>query len=244
MKGFIIALQFMTRIPLFIEIEMDNKDFGRSSRFFPLVGLVIGTILALTYYLISGLFPPFVVGALIIILEIMITGGIHFDGFIDTMDGILSARSRERVFEIMKDSRVGAHGVTALFCLLLLKFSLLVSLPSKYIIAILFLMPMLGRWAMVLCLSFFPYAKPQGLGKIFWEQTNKVHWYIMTGLIFLLSFILLPKIFILIYLITILVALTPILLINKQLLGHTGDTYGAISEITEAIFLLICLLVL
>lgn len=244
MKGFIIALQFMTRIPLFVEIEMDNKDFGRSSRFFPLVGFVIGAILALTYYFTNWLLPPLVVGALIIILEIILTGGIHFDGFIDTMDGILSARPREQVFEIMKDSRVGAHGVTALLCLVLLKFSLIVSVPPSYTIPILFLMPMLGRWAMVFCLAFFPYAKPQGLGRIFWEETDKLQWYLTTGLIFLLSFIFLPKIFLLTYVITLLIALTPMLIINKQLLGHTGDTYGAISEITEIIFLLICLLVL
>ncbi|NMA01548.1 MAG: adenosylcobinamide-GDP ribazoletransferase [Clostridia bacterium] len=244
MKGFIIALQFMTRIPLFITIEMDNKDFGRSSRFFPLVGLVIGTILALAYYFANWFFPPLVLGALILILEIIITGGIHFDGFIDTMDGILSARPRERVFEIMKDSRVGAHGVTALLCLVLLKFSLLVSLSSSYILFILLLMPVLGRWAMVFCLAFFPYAKPEGLGKIFWEETDKVQWYLITGLIFLLSFIFLPNVFLIIFVITLLVALTPMLLINKKLQGHTGDTYGAINEITEVIFLLICLLVL
>ena len=196
MKGFIIALQFMTRIPLFITIEMDNKDFGRSSRFFPLVGLVIGTILALAYYFANWFFPPLVLGALILILEIIITGGIHFDGFIDTMDGILSARPRERVFEIMKDSRVGAHGVTALLCLVLLKFSLLVSLSSSYILFILLLMPVLGRWAMVFCLAFFPYAKPEGLGKIFWEET--IQWYLITGLI-LLSFIFLPNVFLIIF---------------------------------------------
>ncbi len=244
MKGFIIALQFMTRIPLFITIEMDNKDFGRSSRFFPLVGLVIGAILALAYYFANWLLPPLVVGALIVILEIIITGGIHFDGFIDTMDGILSARPKERVFEIMKDSRVGAHGVTALLCLVLLKFSLLASLSSRYIPFILLLMPMLGRWAMVFCLAFFPYAKPEGLGRIFWEETDKPQWYLITGLIFLLSFMFLPKIFLIVYVITLLIALTPMLLINKKLQGHTGDTYGAINEMTEVIFLLICLLVL
>ena len=92
--------------------------------------------------------------------------------------------------------------------------------------------------------AFFPYAKPEGLGRIFLEETDKPQWYLITGLIFLLSFIFLPNVFLIIFVITLLVALTPMLLINKKLQGHTGDTYGAINEITEVIFLLICLLVL
>ena len=93
MKGFIIALQFMTRIPLFITIEMDNKDFGRSSRFF-LSWTCHRAILALAYYFANWFSPLVVEGFNLNFRKIIITGGIHFDGFIDTMDGILSARPR------------------------------------------------------------------------------------------------------------------------------------------------------
>ena len=236
MKGLIIALQFLTRIPLKINLNITEKEFGSCTKFFPLVGLVIGLILMAIYSLTYNLLPEIAVGAIILISQIILTGGIHLDGFMDTMDGLLSARPQEVMLEIMKDSRVGAHSVTALFCLLILKFSLLISLPREIAPYLLLIMPGIGYWVMVFCLAFFPYARPKGLGKIFHQETKKKYWYLSTffmGLLFLLFF---PPIYLLIPLISFLIILSPALLINKALGGHTGDTYGAINELAQVIF--------
>ena len=163
MRGLLIALQFMTRIPISYKFQLSEKDLGNSSRYFTLVGFIIGIILFFTYKAGILLLPPVVVGAIVIIMQIIITGGIHLDGFMDTMDGLLSARPKEKVLEIMKDSRVGAHSVTALVALLILKYSIIVSLPKGYAPVFLLLMPVLGRWMLLYCLAFFPYAKKEGL---------------------------------------------------------------------------------
>ncbi|KJS87902.1 MAG: hypothetical protein JM58_02760 [Peptococcaceae bacterium BICA1-8] len=244
MRGLLIALQFMTRIPIPYKFQLNEKDLGSSSRYFTLVGFITGILLYLTYKLGSILLPPMVVGAIIIIMQMIITGGIHLDGFMDTMDGLLSARPREKVLEIMKDSRVGAHSVTALVALLILKYSVIVSLPKSYAPVFLLVMPVLGRWMLLYCLAFFPYAKNEGLGKIFWQNTSKSYWYLSTIFIFLLFIILLPIFYLFSILITFLIILTPVLIINKHLMGHTGDTYGAINEMTEVIFILVCLVLI
>lgn len=242
MKGFIIALQFMTRIPLKINIDMTEDEFGSSSKFFPLVGLTIGIILSLAYMLLTNIFPFSVVAALIIVMEIVLTGGIHLDGFLDTMDGILSARERERMLEIMKDSRVGAHSVTALFCLLLLKYSILISLPLKYAPIIILLMPVIGRFMMLFCVAFFPYARKKGLGKIFWLQTKKEYLYFNLVVLIVIFLIILPYKFLALIPLTFILIFLLILKINKILQGHTGDTYGAICEISEVVFILLTLI--
>ncbi|KJS23401.1 MAG: hypothetical protein VR72_00840 [Clostridiaceae bacterium BRH_c20a] len=244
MRGLLIALQFMTRIPISYKFQLSEKDLGNSSRYFTLVGFIIGIILFFTYKAGILLLPPVVVGAIVIIMQIIITGGIHLDGFMDTMDGLLSARPKEKVMEIMKDSRVGAHSVTALVALLILKYSIIVSLPKGYAPVFLLLMPVLGRWMLLYCLAFFPYAKKEGLGKIFWQNTSKSCWYLSAIFVLLVFIIFLPIFYLFSILITFLIILTPALIINKHLMGHTGDTYGAINELTEVIFILVCLVLL
>lgn len=243
MKGLIIALQFMTRIPLPIKMEVTEEDFGSCNKYFPLVGLIIGLFLGLFYYFFHPFLSKFVLAALLVIGEIVITGGLHLDGFMDTMDGILSARSRERTLEIMKDSRVGAHSVTALFCLLLLKFTILATFPEKYIIGILVLMPMISRWMMLFTLAFYPYARPEGLGKIFWLRTHRSSWYINTIILFIIFLIIFPPKFFLALLSTFIIIFFLINKISNNLGGHTGDTYGAVSELTEIVFISIALLI-
>ncbi|MDN5323934.1 MAG: adenosylcobinamide-GDP ribazoletransferase [Clostridia bacterium] len=243
MQGLIIALQFMTRIPLKINLNITEDEFGSSSKFFPLVGLIIGIILFFIIKLTQIILPPLVVGAIILISEIIITGGIHLDGYMDTMDGLLSARPKEQALEIMKDSRVGAHSVTALISLLILKFSIIVSLPANEVAIFILFMPVVGRWFMLYCLSFFPYARNQGLGKIFWQQTKRKHWYISSLFILIMFLIFLPYIYLLALTITFLITLTPALLISKYLNGHTGDTYGALNEMAQVIFIFICLII-
>ena len=123
---FIRALQFLTRFQLVKEVDWSLEALGRSVRFFPWAGGVIGAVLGGCDWGMVQAFgeslPMHAAAALLILLEIMLTGGLHCDGFMDTMDGIFSGRSRERILEIMKDSRGGAYGAMSFALLLLVKY--------------------------------------------------------------------------------------------------------------------------
>ena len=122
MRSFLTALQFLTRIHLVRQENLTAEDFGRSTRFFPLVGVVLGALYllaALACLAFLGL-PSYTGKAILVLLPLLLTGGLHADGFMDTVDGLFSGRSRERMLEIMKDSRTGSFGVAAFAGLLLL----------------------------------------------------------------------------------------------------------------------------
>ncbi|MFZ7102600.1 MAG: adenosylcobinamide-GDP ribazoletransferase [Peptococcaceae bacterium] len=242
MKSFLAAMQFMTRIPINKTIVASEAEMGSSSKYFPIIGFIIGFFLFIIDQLSSLLLPSLVVGAILLIAEVLITGGLHVDGYLDTMDGLLSSRPKETALEIMKDSRVGAHSVTAFFALFILKYSIIVGLLNTNSIYGIFLMPIVGRWVMQFCICFFPYARENGLGKIFSISSDKRDWYFSTLTFMLIILFFLPWNYLLVITITFLIMLTPILKINKFLNGHTGDTYGAINELTEVLFIFLCLL--
>ncbi len=238
MRGFLIALTFLTRLPLPApKVEVTSEEFTRSYRYYPLVGLVLGLLLWLMARALVLYFPPLVLGALLLSAELMLTGGLHLDGFMDSMDGLLSARTPERILEIMKDSRVGAHACMALIGLLLLKFTLLASLnPAQF--SILLVMPMLSRWVFQIGVIGFPYARPQGLGKGIHETT---HWapFLLTGSIVLgISFYLAGLAGLIAFGVCILTITFLASRISSLLGGLTGDLYGAFIELSEVVCLL------
>ena len=238
MRGFLIALTFLTRLPLPApKVEITSEEFSRSYRYYPLVGLVIGLLLWLLAKTLSPYFPPLALGALLLVAELMLTGGLHLDGFMDSMDGLLSARTPERILEIMKDSRIGAHACMALVGLLLLKFTLLASLsPAQF--PILLVMPMLSRWVFQIGVVGFPYARAQGLGKGIHETT---HWipFLFSGLFVLsASFYLASFAGIVTFGICIITVTLLATRISSLLGGLTGDLYGAFIEISEVVCLL------
>jgi len=238
MRGFIIALTFLTRIPFPLPKDVSSEEFIKSYRFYPVVGLVLGVLLWLMAKFLLPYYPPLVLGALVLGAELMLTGGIHLDGFMDSMDGLLSARSPEKILDIMKDSRVGAHASMALVGLLLLKFTLLANLTVSKL-PLLIVMPMLARWVFQIGMIGFPYARSQGLGKGFHEATQWIP-FLLSGIIVCgISFYLLgfagPLAFVISSLIITLVAFK----ISSLLGGLTGDLYGAFIELSEVIFLLV-----
>ena len=181
MRAFFIGLQFLTRISIVEQKDWCEKDFADSVRYFPLIGLVLGIIYAAFAALLlillpqnGFLLPHHVVAAALLILPILLTGGLHCDGFMDTMDGLFSGRSRERMLEIMKDSRVGANGVFAFVLLMIFDWSILLDLlQSAWLFPALFAMPIVSRLMMVVAISAFPYARPVGMGKAFKDGGTK-----------------------------------------------------------------------
>ena len=164
MRTFLIALQFLTRFPLPPNLSPTEAEMGRSTRMYPLVGLVLGLVLALLYLVLLTwtAFDAFFLGASLVTMEIILTGGLHLDGLMDSADGLLSNRSRDRILEIMKDSRVGANAVLAAAGLLLLKTGALTSLRTPAQAFIPLIMPVLGRWVALFLASGHRHAGAEG----------------------------------------------------------------------------------
>ena len=130
MKRFIGLLQFMTRIPIKADMGFD-EEFYKSIVYFPLVGFVIGLISFIIGSLAIKIFDPFLTSILIVAGEVILTGGLHIDGLGDTFDAIYSNRDKERMLEIMKDSRLGTNSLLAILFLVLIKVGLLNSIISS-----------------------------------------------------------------------------------------------------------------
>lgn len=237
MKQFLIALQFLTILPVKITSEPKESDFGKSLLYFPVIGILIGLVLSTTVFLRS-LLPNLVIGVIILIISIVITGGIHLDGFADTCDGFYGSNRKEKILQIMRDSRVGTMGVVGVVCLLLLKFTLIVSIPQRILWKVLIMMVVFARWSQVLACYISNYARKEGKAKYFIEHAGKKEFFmgilLTSGLFFLLMQIKGVLLFF--------ISLVPILLlincIKRRIGGMTGDTLGAVNEIAEVLILL------
>ena len=237
MNSFLVGLQFLTRIHLVRQTVWTAEDFGRSTRFFPLVGLVLGICYALAaWLLVSVLGMRALTAALLLILPLLLTGGLHADGFMDTADGVFSGRERERKLEIMKDSRVGSFGVVAFVLLMFLQFALLLDMSPPLLVPVFFVMPIIGRMAMVLAVSCFPYARADGMGKTFADMADRgtVAIAAVTTSVLVIPIGLLATL-------TLVLGIVFVLLFCRWMTailgGVTGDVYGAATVLTETIVL-------
>ena len=241
MKRFLIALQFLTILPVRITSEIAKEDFGKSLRYFPLVGMLLGLALS-GAALLSYVLPIPVVTVLIVILSLLLTGGLHLDGFADTCDGFYGRRSREKILEIMRDSRVGVMGVAGVFCLLSLKGVLIASLPQNGLGKVLILMTLFARWSQVLVCCTSPYARAEGKARYFVEYAG-VKELLAGGFFTVAVFLLLMRLW---GLVLFVLSLLPVVLflgyVRHKLGGVTGDVIGAASEIAEVTVLLFGLL--
>ncbi|EHG21876.1 cobalamin-5-phosphate synthase [Selenomonas infelix ATCC 43532] len=237
MNSFLVGLQFLTRIRIVRQTVWTAEDFGRSTRFFPLVGLVLGICYAFAaWILVSVLGMRALTAALLLILPLLLTGGLHADGFMDTADGVFSGRERERKLEIMKDSRVGSFGVVAFVLLMFLQFALLLDMSPPLLVPVFFVMPIIGRMAMVLAVSCFPYARADGMGKTFADMADRgtVAIAAVTTSVLVIPIGLLAT---LALVLGIVFALLFCRWMTAILGGVTGDVYGAATVLTETIVL-------
>ncbi len=235
-KHFLSAIQLLTIIPL--KISFDRDQLEKSVLYFVPVGFLIGAILLGSHWLLRSYLHPAVLSSFLLMIWIFMTGAIHLDGFIDTMDGLYAGRTKEERLKIMHDTRAGSIGVVSVIILLLMKFSLLYSINSLNIWQALLITPAWSRWGMVLMCCLFPYAKEDGKGKIFVEGARK--WYMFGQGIVLVIFSLLLlewKTFYILILLSLFVCLFGLLL-KKKIGGITGDTIGAVNEIGEVLALL------
>ena len=236
MRKILIALTFLTRLPVPIPKNITAEEMGKSSAFFPFVGLILGGILVGLNWLTGHIWTSrFTINAILLVSLIGLTGGLHLDGLMDTCDGIFSGRPRERMLEIMKDSSVGAFGILGAICILLLKLAFLSEIDDTQKWKALLLAPTFGRWSMSFALVAFPYARKEGMGGTFADFAN------VKGLILASSLLVVTFVIVLQWRVgfimppLVLSAYALALSISSKLGGLTGDTYGALCEFMEMI---------
>lgn len=237
-KAFVLMIQFFTRLPINLQIEMDSKTISKGAFFFPLVGALVGAIASLIYTLFS--FISVDIASIAAVFSIIfITGGLHVDGLSDTADGFFSARSRERVLEIMKDSRVGTFGVIAIVFDILFKYALLKNIPVNMAVPAIIFSCTLGRTSAALLINYGKCARPGGLGDMFASSAAKIYFISSMIILVLIGFILLNTVFLTALFFTLLSALMIMRFSYKIIGGLTGDVYGASIEIGEIVSLIV-----
>ena len=246
MTGLRSAIGFLTILPV---MSREGHDVFVSARaWFPIVGLILGTLLAATEIaLATGYplfnenhrpFPPLLSASIVVVLLVALTRSLHLDGFMDCCDGLLGGFSRTRRLEILRDPNVGAFAVTGVVCLLLLKVSAIMALPANSRLWLLFLLPCVSRWAVLLTMEMFPYIREDGIGTPFVGRPSVLQ------RIFPLTVTLLAAI-------TLAGAAGLVLMAvagatawglgtwsSKLLGGVTGDVYGATIEVAEVSILI------
>jgi adenosylcobinamide-GDP ribazoletransferase len=236
MISLLAAFQFLTTFPAIVRRSFTAGELGRAVGFFPLVGLALGGVF---YGLVSGLrlaFPLPVTAILILAAWLLLTRALHFDGFLDTCDGLFGGFTSERRLEIMRDSRVGAFGVAGGGLLLLAKYAAILSLPH---LSGLLLAPVLGRWVLSTAIFAYPYARDKGMGR---DMKDNVRWpqVILATIITILAAWLFAR-----WTGLLALALAGIVLwlgasfILRRIPGLTGDSYGALCELAELAVLLL-----
>lgn len=236
MKQFILMLTFLTRIPVPFHFDFTEEDFAKGTVFIPVIGLIIGIILYGISLLTNNLDAP--IQALIIwSIYILITGGLHIDGLADTIDGLFSSRDKNRMLEIMQDSRIGTFGVIVIGIVFYSNCLLSRYIEPYYLIII----PVVGRSCALLACSISSYAKERGMGKAIVEKCDiKITFFSI--LIFSIMILFFPKTVIPIIMIIIL-TLVLTKYIHSKIRGITGDSIGFIIESTQTLMLFLLYLI-
>lgn len=231
---------FYSSIPL---PYINGLDFARVAHFAPLVGVMIGSILGLCDVVMNYLGIPLLTrSALVVIIWIAITGGLHLDGAMDTADG-LAVGNPEKRLEVMTDSATGAFGAMAAIALILLKTTAFIDIADHRWLVLMAACGW-GRWGQQVAIARYPYLKPTGKGA-FHKAAIRSYQDLLPGLFLLFSLsgilVLLDRKYLFFALSMILagsaIAILTGLWFHHKLGGHTGDTYGAVVEWTEALFL-------
>jgi adenosylcobinamide-GDP ribazoletransferase len=230
------ALRFLTILPVPGLPPTPEGGIGRAIACFPMAGAVVGALLAGVGLAAGALWGAGVRTVVLVVAWGAITAGLHLDGLSDTFDAVVSWRSRERKLEIMRDSHIGVMGALALIAVLALKVAWLGAAGEGWLRAA-WLAPVLGRWADLYGLFWFPAARAGGLGHGFQAQVGQPGFVFGTITAVVLAALLGGA-----------RGLVALLLVwgitqllgrwwTRDLGGLTGDTYGALCEIGEVIVL-------
>jgi adenosylcobinamide-GDP ribazoletransferase len=239
-KAIGIAIGFLTRVPVNTGAT-EAKDLANATVWFPVVGLALGAVSLGMQHVLTLHVGSTVSAVAIVAVSAMLTGGLHLDGVADLFDALGGGRgNRERMLEIMRDSRIGAHGATALMLVLAAKIALVDALLNQHNALPLLLAPSCARWITPLLMKQFPYARETGLGRGFHDHVRWHHVLIAT-LFFGIALATFAQCTAWAAGISMLMCLLLCMRVAHLLSGLTGDVYGAAIELAEACFLFVAL---
>jgi adenosylcobinamide-GDP ribazoletransferase len=231
-KSALCAVGFLTRLPVPTPV-LSDAEFAHAAAYFSWVGLGLGVALEGLSWLCRLRLDAAATGVLLVTALAWWTGALHLDGLADTFDGLSGARGRpERALEIMRDSRIGAHGASALVLGLLAKSVLCAALCTRQLV---WVAPLVGRYACTLALAWFPYARTSGLGASFAGRVGRRE--LVIGAVPLVLLVRSPALA-LAGGVGLAAALLLALRVKRTLGGLTGDVHGALIELTELSVLL------
>ena len=239
MRLYLIAMQFLTILPIPCDTRCQQEDLGRSTALFPLAGLTIGAILAGVNWLLTPWLAHPLTDALLVMVMAALTGALHLDGLADVCDGLAARGNRERFLAVMKDSHVGAAGAVGVALVILLKWQALAAVPETVKWQALLIFPLLGRFAQVLAMAGAGHARQDGLGAAFIQGMTARHLIVALVVAAVACLVLLP--------VPGLVALAAVFAttlvvkgyFKNRLGGLTGDIVGCICELSEILALIV-----
>jgi adenosylcobinamide-GDP ribazoletransferase len=231
---FLTAVMFFTRIPIRFS-NFNNADLNKATRYFPLVGILVGVVGALVFWVSDILLPLEVALLISMVSTILLTGAFHEDGLADAVDGLGGGWSKEQILTIMVDSRIGSYGAIGLVMVLLTKYQALSYQTASLIPASLVAGHALSRLCAVLVMYTQSYVKAEGKSKPLATQLN------ISELIIATFFGLAPMAFLEIKFLAALVPVAMVWLwfsakIKSRIGGYTGDCLGAMQQLTEIAF--------
>jgi adenosylcobinamide-GDP ribazoletransferase len=246
-----VATQFLTRLPTPRLRDFDPSWLSQSTRYFPLVGILVGLANVLVWWIASRALPASVSVGLMMAVSMLLTGAFHEDGFADACDGFGGSSSKQRVLAIMRDSRIGAFGAIGLFLMLGLKWTTLLALPSGMLPQCIVASHMLSRWCAIGLIAFLPYVRAEADAKArdFAGRLSGGEWLLSgaIGLLGLAPFAWLsgrsgapPDGFALGAgaAAAAAIAILAGLYVRHRIGGYTGDCLGAVQQLAELAFLL------
>ena len=238
LRQFLLAVQFLTRLPVPDRLATTEEGLGRATAFFPLVGVIVGGSTAGLYLLALRVVSVPVAVLLALGFAAFITSGFHEDGLADTFDGLGGGWTKERALEIMRDSRIGTYGALALIFLVLGKYIFLTELGREQVWRWMIVAHAASRYTVLPLCRWLPYARPEGQGKLVAKQIT-LSGLVIGSLTLLLTLLLFPWRTALIALaVTIVVIFFSGLYYKRRLGGITGDCLGATNQLTEVLLYL------
>jgi adenosylcobinamide-GDP ribazoletransferase len=248
-RYFLLALGFFTRIPVASFANFKTEELNHSAKYFPLIGVIVGCVGACFYMLGAAFLPQSIAVLISMVSTIYLTGAFHEDGLADSADGLGGGWNREQILTIMQDSRLGTYGAVALFLVLFIKFQLLSFLSVGLVPFALIIGHTVSRLCAVWVMATMQYAKFDGKAKPLATHIS------MPALMLATAIGLLPFVAYIVLLFSshysaqsmlnlVLMTFVPMLLaglwwrhkIKRWLGGYTGDTLGAMQQITELVF--------
>jgi adenosylcobinamide-GDP ribazoletransferase len=236
---FLIAVQFLTRLPVPRDLKTNEEELGRSAMFFPLVGMLVGCGGALLHVGLLHLLPPSTCVLLVLVYASFITNAFHEDGLADAVDGFGGGWTRERALEIMRDSRIGTFGALALIFLVLGKYNFLSILDPSAVWRWLIVAHTAARWTTLPLCLWLPYARAEGQGKLVARRVSK-------GAVAVATLTLLASLGLLhlraaavAFAIAVAVVIASGWYFRRRLGGITGDCLGATNQVTEVLLYLV-----